>query len=308
MKQYALAPLAALILAFSGNGHADVDTYKIDNSHSFVNWEVRHVVAHTSGTFHDVIGKIVFDTANVAKSSVEASISVYSLNSSHLRRDLHVLTEEFLDAHDYPDIKFASTSFSPVSSERGLLTGQLTLHGVTRPVNLEYQILGVGNDPWGGVRAGFRATTRINRADFGITKFSNNGPIGNEVDITLLIEGIKLGPDGHPFVVKKAAVEEKPRVISYPMPALAQPAPIGQSIPVIQVAPGVPPVAQPAPVVQYVPSAGQAVPVMQPAPLLVRPVPEPLSVSTAPPVAQTVPGNKESIEDQLKKKLNGLLK
>lgn len=246
MKQLALVATSVAtfaILAFSANSKADTETFSIDNSHSFANWELRHVVARTSGTFHDIKGKVLLDTANLAKSSVEATISVYSLNSSHLRRDVHVLTDEFLDARNYPEMKFVSTGVMPATAERGLMSGQLTLHGVTKPVTLEYQILGIGADPWGGMRAGFKASTRINRADFGISKFAVNGPVGNEVDITLLIEGIKLGADGQPFNAKKAA-EEKPKVISYPMPAAA---PVAQPVPVPPTAAQPAPVAQPAP-------------------------------------------------------------
>jgi len=219
MNKIAVLATLAAALAFATGVRADIETFSIDNTHSFANWELRHVVARTSGTFHDVKGKIVLDTANLAKSSVEATISVYSLNSSHLRRDVHVLTDEFLDARNYPEMKFVSSSVAPYSADRGTMQGQLTLHGVSKPVTLEYQILGVGADPWGGMRAGFKASTRINRADFGIAKYAvNGGPVGNEVDITLLIEGIKLGADGQPFNAKKAA-EEKAKVISYPMPA-----------------------------------------------------------------------------------------
>ena len=234
MKKIATLATLAAALAFATGARAEIETFSIDNTHSFANWELRHVVARTSGTFHDIKGKILLDTANLAKSSVEATISVYSLNSSHLRRDVHVLTDEFLDARNFPEMKFVSSSVAPYSADRGTMQGQLTLHGVTKPVTLEYQILGVGADPWGGMRAGFKASTRINRADFGITKYAVNGPVGNEVDITLLIEGIKLGADGQPFNAKKAA-EEKAKVISYPMPAAA---------PVVQ--PAVPVATQPA--------------------------------------------------------------
>ena len=174
-------------------------------------------VARTTGTFHDIKGTVVLDPNNLSQSSVNAVISVYSLNSSHLRRDIHTLTDEFLDARNYPEMKFVSTSVNPNSAERGTMNGQLTLHGVTRPVSMDYQILGLGPDPWGGIRAGFKASTRIKRSDYGISKFTPTGPVGNEVDITLLIEGIKLGADGQPWNAK-AAAEEKNRVIVYPMP------------------------------------------------------------------------------------------
>lgn len=247
MKRIALASRPALTLFALGlalglvaasPARAEVETFSIDSAHSFANWELRHIVARTSGTFHDIKGTVALDLSNLAKSSVNAVISVYSLNSSHLRRDVHTLTEEFLDARNYPEIKFISTSVNPVTAEKGTLNGQLTLHGVTRPISMDYQILGFGQDPWGGMRAGFKATTRINRSDYGITKFTPTGPVGNDVDITLLIEGIKLGADGQPWNAK-AAAEEKAKVISYPMPALPAP----------QVAPVAPqqPAAVPAP-------------------------------------------------------------
>jgi polyisoprenoid-binding protein YceI len=228
----------ALVLALAAPARAEVETFSIDSAHSFANWELRHVVARTSGTFHDIKGSVVLDLGNLAKSSVNAVISVYSLNSSHLRRDVHTLTDEFLDARNYPEMKFVSTSVAPVTAEKGTLTGQLTLHGVTKPVTMDYQILGFGQDPWGGMRAGFKAATRINRSDFGITKFTPTGPVGNEVDITLLIEGIKLGADGQPWNAK-AAAEEKAKVISYPMPTPPAPqaAPVATPQPVAAPAP-----------------------------------------------------------------------
>ena len=249
----------ALALGLAATARAEVETFSIDNTHSFANWELRHVVARTSGTFWDIKGRILLDTANIAKSSVEATISIYSLNSSHLRRDVHVLTDEFLDARNYPEMKFVSTAVTPATAEKGTMAGQLTLHGVTRPVTMEYQILGLGQDPWGGMRAGFKASTRIKRSDFGIAKYASGGPVGDEVDITLLIEGIKLGTDGQPWNAKKAAeeaaarkaAEDKAKVISYPAPT-ATPAP-----------------------------------------------------AQTPP-AQPAPEKKESVEDQLKKKLKGL--
>lgn len=235
-----IAPLAlALGLAFSAPTRAEVEVFSIDNTHSFANWEVRHVVALTTGTFWDIKGKVVLDTNNIAKSSVDATISAYSLNSSHLRRDVHVLTEEFLDARNYPEMKFVSTAVKPIAADKGTLTGNLTLRGVTKPVTLDYHILGMGQDPWGGMRIGFKASTRIKRSDFGITKYTPTGPVGNDMDISLLIEGIKLGEDGQPWNAKKAAeeaaakkaAEEKARVISYPAPTATTQPPAPQTAP-----------------------------------------------------------------------------
>lgn len=261
-------PLIALLVASAAAlpASAEIHTYKIDNTHSFANWEIRHVVAHTSGTFHDVQGKVILDTENIAKSSVEANISVYSLNSSHLKRDIHLLTEDYLNARDYPDMKFVSTKMSPVTPEKGSVTGNLTLHGVTRPVTLEYQILGLGKDPWGGMRIGLKATGRLNRSDYGINKGIPYGPVGNEVDITLLIEGIRLDTDGQPWSAAKAQ-EQNAKVISFPAPVEAAPQPVP-----------VPATATPA-------ASGSTQP------------------TTTQPAPAATPESKESVEDQLKKKL-----
>ena len=262
-------PLVALLVAsaFALPARAEIQNFKIDNTHSFANWEIRHVVARTSGTFHDVQGKVILDTENIAKSTVEANISVYSLNSSHIKRDVHVLTDEFLGARDYPDMKFTSTKIMPITSEKGTLGGNLTLHGITKPVTLDYQILGLGKDPWGGMRIGFKATTRINRSDYGISKHVPYGPVGNEVDITLLIEGIRLDADGQPWNAQKT-MEQNPKVISFPAPTEAAPTPV--------------PVPMTTPVTPAQPAA--AVPSAQPTP-------------------KAVPEQKDSVEDQLKKKL-----
>jgi len=270
--RFALIMLAlGFAFAFAAPVQADVKTFKIDSAHSFANWQLRHIVAITSGTFYDVNGSVTLDLSNIANSSVNATISTYSLNSSHQRRDLHTLTDEFLDARNFPEIKFVSSAIAPETAEKGKLTGQLTLHGVTKPITMNYQILGFGPDPWGGMRAGFKATTRINRSDYGISKFTPTGPVGNEVDITLLIEGIELGADGKPWNASAAAAE-KAKVISYPMPIA--PTPEAQPTPVTA-----PAVALPAPIA----------------------TPQPAAAGTAEKV-------EPSMEDQLKKKLKGLFK
>lgn len=202
-----LALLSAGLLA-TLPAWAEVETYRIDPEHSFANWEVRHIVARVSGSFSTVNGTVVLDRENLARSRVEATIDVASLSSGHRKRDVHLWSDEFLDARRYPEMRFESTSVQPSGPDKGVINGNLTLRGVTRPVKLAYQILGFGNDPWDGYRAGLLAVTRINRLEFGVSKFPEPGPIGNEVEITLLVEGIKLGPDGKPFSVKKAAEEK----------------------------------------------------------------------------------------------------
>jgi len=273
-----LAGLLAAILSLPVL--AEWQTYKIDNTHSFANWEIRHVVALTSGTFYDVQGKLVVESSDLAKSSVEATISLYSLNSSHMKRDVHLLSSDFLNARDYPEMKFVSSKISPLDSEKGTLTGQLTLHGVSKPVTLDYQILGVGKDPWGGMRMGIKATGQIRRSDFGIQKYVPYGPVGNEVNLTLLIEGIRLDANGQPWSAQAPAQNAKV-----------------MALPVLEVA------TQPvnaAPVATTVPTPS--------APAVTAPAAS-MSTVVVPPPAQTPavqdskPDKPESLESQLKKRL-----
>jgi polyisoprenoid-binding protein YceI len=215
---------AALLSALPIAALAEVQTYAIDDEHSFANWSIRHVVGRTTGTFTNIKGRVRLDTDTAANSSVEATIKMYSLESGHRERDIHVLTAEFLDANKFPDMKFVSTSVRATGKDAGLLIGNLTLHGVTREIQMPYRVLGFGDDPWGFARVGFEANTRINRGDFGINRYLDlpgGGPLGNEIDITLLLEGKLLNADGSPFN-RKAEAKKPAQVV--PAPA-TQPTP-----------------------------------------------------------------------------------
>jgi polyisoprenoid-binding protein YceI len=180
------------------------ETYKIDDSHSFANWSIRHIVGKTTGTFTGISGKLVLDPANPNTGNADVTINVYSLDSGHRERDTHVLTAEYLDANKYPTMRFQSTGFRSTGKDTGVMTGQLTLHGSARTVEIPYKILGFANDPWGNQRAAFEGRFSLNRSDYGITKHvdGGSGMLGNEVEITLLVEGLKLGPDGQALNVK----------------------------------------------------------------------------------------------------------
>ncbi len=181
----------ALILACS-HAFAEQEIYNIDNNHSFANWSIRHVASKTSGTFSDVSGQILIDRANLANSSVKAKINMLSVNSSHAKRDDHLKKPEYLDVEKFAEMIFESTKIEVASATDGVMTGVLTLHGVSRELTFPFKVLGFGADPWGGQRSGFEAHTRIKASDFGFTWMNKpNAPVGDEIEITLLIEGIK---------------------------------------------------------------------------------------------------------------------
>ncbi len=184
------------------SARADLEPYMIDQVHSMANFKIRHLFSKVSGTFSEVTGKIWVDRDNLEASRVEATISVYSIDTNHEERDTDLLSSNFFDAEKYRIIRFASTTVEATGKDRGVMHGNLTMHGVTRSVKVVFNVLGFGPDPWGGYRSGFEASTVLKRSEYGMTYAlgeQGGGLIGDKVDVTLLIEAIKLGPDGSPY-------------------------------------------------------------------------------------------------------------
>ncbi|MFL9710101.1 YceI family protein [Methylobacillus sp. Pita1] len=183
--------LVAGLFAASSLAFAAAETYEIDNKHSFANFAIRHVVSKTSGTFSDITGKLVIDKDNLAKSSVDAKINVLSVNTSNEKRDEHIKKEEYLNAGKFGEIHFVSTKIEPTSASQGNVTGKLTINGVTKDVTFPFAVLGFGKDPWGGLRTGIEAKTIIRASDYGYSWGKPGSPVGDDVEVTLLIEGVK---------------------------------------------------------------------------------------------------------------------
>lgn len=185
---------AALVLVYS-HAFADPVAYRIDDTHSFANWSLRHVVSKTSGTFSDIKGKIMIDADNLANSSVEAKINMASVNSSHAKRDDHIKKADYLDVEKFAEMTFVSKKIVAKSNTEGVMTGVLTMHGVAKEMTFPFKVLGFGTDPWGGERTGFEAHTSLKASDFGYGwGVKKDAPLGDEIEITLLIEGVKLPP------------------------------------------------------------------------------------------------------------------
>ena len=201
----ALLIAAAVTFVLPLSARAEVETYMIDKVHSMANFKIRHLFSKVSGTFSDVTGTIWIDRDNLEKSKVEATINVHSVDTNHTKRDNHLRSEEFFYVEKFAIMRFVSTSVEATGKNEGYLNGKLTIHGVTRSVKLPFKVLGFGPDPWGGYRSGFEANMDLKRSDYGINyglDKKGGGAVGDDVEITLLIEGIKLGPDGAPFRVQ----------------------------------------------------------------------------------------------------------
>ncbi len=169
-------------------------TWEIDPAHSSVELSVRHMmVSKVKGRFTRFNGTIVIG-AEPEASSVRVSIDPASIDTHEPTRDGHLRSPDFLDVERYPTIDFASTGLRPLG-DRGELTGDLTVHGVTRPVSLELEYNGTGPDPYGGTRVGFTAATQLNRKDFGLqwnAALEGGGVVvGDTVKVTIEIEAVK---------------------------------------------------------------------------------------------------------------------
>jgi len=171
-------------------------TWSIDRAHSHVEFAVRHLMISTAkGRFTEVSGTVRSDDADPAKGEVDIAIDVASIDTREAQRDAHLRSADFFDAENFPTITFKSRRLSEVKGGRFKIVGDLTIHGVTREVVLDVTSEGRGKDPWGGERAGFNATTKIKRSDFGLTwnQLLETGgvAVGDDVKISVDVELVK---------------------------------------------------------------------------------------------------------------------
>ena len=200
MKFATRSLLAALALAATASfAVAAPTTWKIDGSHTTVGFEVRHFFSKVHGVFRDVEGSIVFDEANPAAIKIEATVKVASVDTGNEKRDGHLQGADFFEAEKTPTLTFKSTKVAQAGKGKYKITGDLTMRGVTKPVVFDAEFLGasdvsVGGQSW-GAKAGFSATTTVNRKDFGInwnkTLDSGGLMVDDMVTIELNIEADK---------------------------------------------------------------------------------------------------------------------
>lgn len=178
-------------LAF-GSTSLMADDYIIDTkgAHASIKFRVQHLgYSWLYGRFNEFSGKFSYDDKHPEKSSVEVTIKTNSVDSNHAERDKHLRSDDFLHVDKYPEAKFISTSFNQGQDGTAVLKGNLTLHGVTKPLEIDVEFIGAGDDPWGGYRSGFEGKTSFAMADFGIVK--DLGPKSKDVEMILSLEGIK---------------------------------------------------------------------------------------------------------------------
>lgn len=173
-------------------GLTQAATYKIDTkgAHAAINFKIKHLgYSWLTGRFNQFDGSFNYDPKNLKAASVNIEIDAASVDSNHAERDKHLRGKDFLNVAKFPKATFKSTKFTPKNDNEGTLTGNLTLHGVTKSISFPVYKIGAGKDPWGGVRAGFSGQVDLKLSDYGIN--FNLGPASTHVTMELYLEGIK---------------------------------------------------------------------------------------------------------------------
>jgi polyisoprenoid-binding protein YceI len=171
--------------------------WNLDPVHSVAEFKVRHMmISNVKGQFTGLSGILFRDESDVTKSRVEAAIDAASINTRDAQRDAHLKSADFFDVERFPALSFRSTAVKRAGGDALAVTGDLTIHGITREV--VFQVEGPtepNRDPWGNLRVGISASTKINRKDFGLTwnaALETGGIlVGDEITITLDIEFVK---------------------------------------------------------------------------------------------------------------------
>lgn len=170
-------------------------TWTIDTNHASAEFAARHMMVTTvRGQFRKITGTIEYDQQNPENAYVEAVIDAAAFDTGVTDRDNHLRSADFLDVENHPQLVFKSTKVEPTSESTAKITGDLTIRGVTRPVVIEAELIGVVDSPFGDTRVGFTGSTKINREDWGLTwnmALEAGGVlVGKEVKIMLDVQAI----------------------------------------------------------------------------------------------------------------------
>lgn len=178
----------SLLLALPANA-AD---YVIDTkgAHASINFRIKHLgYSWLTGRFDTFSGQFSFDEKKPADAKISVEIDTASVNSNHAERDKHLRSADFLEVDKFPKATFKSTKVEANEDGTAKVTGDLTLHGVTKAIVIDAKMVGGGKDPWGGYRTGFTGTTSLKMADFGIKR--DLGPASAVVEMQLEVEGVR---------------------------------------------------------------------------------------------------------------------
>lgn len=191
LLSFALFPF--LVVTAQADHHKSsgaVEVYEIDTAHSSVKFSIRHFVAKTTGNFAEFEGTLKINRAELTKSSAEATIRIPSVNTNNEKRDAHLQEDDYFNAAAQPLMTFRSTKWEATDDDDAFkVTGDLSFNGVTKPVELDVELLGFGEGMQGAYLSGWEATTTIDRTEWGVN--GGQPAVGSEVDVTINIEAIR---------------------------------------------------------------------------------------------------------------------
>jgi polyisoprenoid-binding protein YceI len=170
---------------------AIADEYKVDPAHSFVSFRIKHMgVSYAYGRFNDFNGVFMVDQPSGNGLTFDFVMKADSVDTGNAKRDQHLKTPDFFNVKEFPAVEFKSKQVRR-NGEKGLeVGGDLTMHGVTRPINVHLERVGSGKDPWGGYRTGYEGSFVLKRSDFGMN-FGSDGMLGDDVTVTVAFEGTR---------------------------------------------------------------------------------------------------------------------
>ncbi len=171
-------------------------SWKIDSAHSQITFSVRHMmISNVHGRFEDFSGTVDFDEQNPANSKVNVEIEAASINTREQQRDGHLKSGDFLNVEQYPKLYFKSTKIDIQDANHAIITGDLTIRDITKPVQLEVEYAGQSKSPWGTTSAGFSASTKLNRKDWNLTwnvALETGGMlVGDTINVSIELEIVK---------------------------------------------------------------------------------------------------------------------
>jgi polyisoprenoid-binding protein YceI len=188
--------LFSLMLLFGVGAAAAqaAEHYVIDTKgmHAFITFRIQHLgYSWLEGRFNRFSGDFDYDEANPANNRVRVEIDIASIDSNHAERDKHLRSERFFDVKKFPKATFVSTGWEDHGNGKATLKGKFTLRGVTKDISIDVSQVGAGKDPWGGFRRGFVGTTTLHLSDYKMKEGHILGPVAENVQLWLSIEGIR---------------------------------------------------------------------------------------------------------------------
>jgi len=192
MKLKTLMAATALMIVTVMPAQAEQYDIDIKGQHAFIQFKVKHLgYSWLLGSFRSFDGNFSYDERKPEKNSVTVTIDTASLDTNHAERNKHLRSEDFFDVTRYPTATFISTSYESTGKKTGILHGKLTLHGITKNVDITVTQIGAGPDPWGGYRRGFEGHAILHLSNYRMKKTGMLGAVAENVEIFLSIEGVR---------------------------------------------------------------------------------------------------------------------